>query len=194
MGTIRFGRTLIGGFLVDQLSWHWVFFVNVPLGILVALFVWFGYHEKGVRQPQLIIDWFGIIWLAVFLIGLLLAIQFIDTRPLTALGLFLVAFVGLGLLFRQERRFADPLMSPKMFRSKTFTIQIVTAMILSGVLIGYQVYFPIWLQSLYHVSATGAGLVVTSSSIMWLLASFAVGTWLQNLSLSGLRLVSLAFC
>ncbi|EHO52629.1 MFS transporter [Lentilactobacillus kisonensis] len=167
---------LIGGFLVDQLSWHWVFFVNVPLGILVALFVWFGYHEKGVRQPQLIIDWFGIIWLAVFLIGLLLAIQFIDTRPLTALGLFLVAFVGLGLLFRQERRFADPLMSPKMFRSKTFTIQIVTAMILSGVLIGYQVYFPIWLQSLYHVSATGAGLVVTSSSIMWLLASFAVGT------------------
>lgn len=167
---------LIGGFLVDQLSWHWVFFVNVPLGLLIALLVWLGYHEKVEGKQKLTIDWMGITWLTVFLVGLLLAIQFIDTKPLPALGLFIIAFIGLGLLVRQERRVTDPLMSPKMFHSATFTIQIATAMILSGVLIGYQVYFPIWLQSLYHVSATGAGLVVTSSSIMWLLASFAVGT------------------
>lgn len=167
---------LIGGFLVDQLSWHWVFFVNVPLGVIVMLLVWFGYHEHVSLTKKLTIDWWGITWLAVCLVGLLLAIQVLDSQPTWAFGLLLIALVSLGLLIRQERRFENPLLSPKMFHSATFSIQIVTATILSGVLIGYQVYFPIWLQSLYGVSATTAGLVVTSSSIMWLIASFTVGT------------------
>ncbi|MCT3400672.1 MFS transporter [Lentilactobacillus hilgardii] len=171
---------LIGGFLVDQLSWHWVFFVNVPLGIVVMLFVWLGYHEKVKLQKKLTIDWFGILWLAVCLVGLLLAIQVLDNQPVLALGLFILAAVSLWLLVRRERHFSNPLLSPKMFRSATFSIQIITATILSGVLIGYQVYFPIWLQSLYRVSATTAGLVVTSSSVMWLIASFFVGPLLAK--------------
>ncbi|KRK88869.1 MFS transporter [Lentilactobacillus sunkii] len=166
---------LIGGFLVDHLSWHWVFFVNVPLGIIVALLVWLGYHENVELSSNLTIDWFGILWLAVSLVTLLLGIQALDTIPVLAAGLLVITLISVILLVHQEKRFTDPLISPTMFKSKTFTIQIVTATILSGVLIGYQMYFPIWLQSLYRVSATVAGLVVTSSSIMWLAASFFVG-------------------
>lgn len=166
---------MIGGFLVDHLSWHWVFFVNVPLGMVVALLVWLGYHETVQPDHQLLIDWLGIVWLTVTLVSLLLGIQSLDTLPWLALALLLITIAATGLLVRHERRFVDPLISPKMFHSRTFTIQILTATILSGVLIGYQMYFPIWLQSLYRVSATTAGLVVTSSSIMWLTASFFVG-------------------
>ncbi|MCH4165635.1 MAG: MFS transporter, partial [Lentilactobacillus diolivorans] len=167
---------LIGGFLVDQLSWHWVFFVNVPLGLIVMVLIQLGYHEKIQLKKKLVIDRLGITWLAVCLVSLLIAIQMLDTQPWLALGLVIIAAISLILLIRQEGRFENPLMSPKMFRSPTFSIQILTATILSGVLIGYQVYFPIWLQSLYRVSATKAGLVVTSSSVMWLIASFFVGT------------------
>ncbi|MCH4171531.1 MAG: MFS transporter [Lactobacillus sp.] len=166
---------LLGGFLVDQLSWHWVFFVNVPLGILVLLLVWFGYHEKAPEKVSIQADWYGITWLALGLVGLLLAIQFLDHQTWLALGLFLIAIISFVLLVRRERRFSDPLISPKMFRNHTFSIQIITATILSGVLMAYQIYFPIWLQSLYRLSATEAGLVVTSSSVVWLAASFLVG-------------------
>ncbi|EEI23163.1 MFS family major facilitator transporter [Lentilactobacillus hilgardii DSM 20176 = ATCC 8290] len=114
------------------------------------------------------------------MVGLLLAIQVLDNQSVMALGLFIIATVSLWLLVRRERHFSNPLLSPKMFRSATFSIQIITATILSGVLIGYQVYFPIWLQSLYRVSATTAGLVVTSSSVMWLIASFFVGPLLAK--------------
>lgn len=191
---------LIGGFLVDRLSWHWVFFVNVPLGILVIALVLFGYHERKAFNSRLTIDWLGIVWLAIGLVGLLLAIQLLDTQPLYAAVLLVIAVFGVWQLVVQEHRFSDPLLSPAMFRSPTFSIQIVTATILSGVLIGYQVYFPIWLQSLYHVSATTAGLVVTSSSIMWLIASFFVGPLIAKfvpkriaISLIGIMLVGY-FC
>ncbi|WP_285134860.1 MDR family MFS transporter [Propionibacterium freudenreichii] len=166
---------LLGGFLVDALSWHWVFFVNVPLGAAVLVLVAWGYKEK--RQPAhgLRPDWAGIWWLTLCLVCLLLAVQDLDVRPLVSGALFVVAVVAALMLVRVERRSADPLIAPAMFARPTFTVQIVTATILSGVLIGYQTYVPMWLQSLYHRPPTIAGLVVTPSSIMWLTGSFFVG-------------------
>ena len=171
---------LIGGFLVDQLSWHWVFFVNVPLGILVFLLIQIGYREPSREHGVLTIDWLGILWLAVTLIALLLGIQALDRQPVLA-GVLLVLALAAGLLlYHQEQKAPDPLIAPKMFHNFTFTVQILTALLLSGVLIGYQVYFPIWLQSLYHLGATTAGLVVTSSSVLWLASSFLVGPLIKR--------------
>ncbi|RXS56173.1 MFS transporter, partial [Lacticaseibacillus casei] len=171
---------LIGGFLVDQLSWYWVFFVNVPLGMLVFFLIQVGYREPSRKHVSLTIDWLGIAWLAVTLIALLLGIQALDQQPWLAALLLVLACVGGYLLFRQEQRATDPLIAPQMFQSFTFTVQILTALLLSGVLIGYQVYFPIWLQSLYHLGATAAGLVVTSSSVLWLASSFLVGPLIKR--------------
>lgn len=166
---------LIGGFLVDTLSWHWVFFVNVPLGIFVFLICIFGYKETFKHKDKIVIDWNGIVLLSVGLISLLIGVQFLDNAPLIAGILILAALIIFIFFVRYERDFANPLISPKMFANRTFGIQILTATLLSGVLIGYQIYFPIWLQSLYRVSATVAGLVITPSSVMWFLASFFVG-------------------
>lgn len=165
----------LGGFLVDALSWHWVFFVNVPLGVIVAVLIWGSYHEKLRATERLVIDWQGISYLAITMVGILLAVQSLDSNLVVTGVLAVVAVISLILLVRTEKRVANPLISPKLFRNPSFSIQISTTAMLSGILMAYQIYFPIWLQSIYRMPATMAGLVVSSSSIMWLIAAFFVG-------------------
>lgn len=172
---------LLGGFLVDRLSWHWVFFVNVPLGAIVLVLISLGYHQTWQQRP-IQLDYPGIAWLAATLLSGLLAVQWLQSRPLAAAELAGVAAISLRLLVRQEHRAKDPLIAPSLVKTPGFATQIITAAILSGVLIAYQVYFPIWLQGLYHLAATQAGLAVSSSSVMWLMASFCVGTILARFS------------
>lgn len=172
---------LIGGFIVDQLNWHWVFFINVPLGVIVFSIVWFAYSEtatvtKGVvRTP---IDLKGIISLSVFLLLLLLFFQQLASSTvnfwLTG-GCLAIALLALGVFGVTEKKTIDPIVPLILFKNPTFTIQILTALLLSGIQIGFQNYFPMWLQSIYQASASVAGLAVTPSPILWLIASFFVG-------------------
>ncbi|WP_283679862.1 MFS transporter [Lentilactobacillus sp. Marseille-Q4993] len=172
---------LLGGFLVDNLSWHWVFFVNVPLGLIVFVVILIGYQEQNTDRKMMKIDWLGITWLSIGLIGVLLAVQNITANVVVTVSLLVMAAISFWLFIRQEGRFSDPLIPMTIFKNQTFNVQIITVTILSGVLIGFQVYLPIWLQSIYRIPATGAGMVVTSSSIMWLISSFFVGTLIAKL-------------
>lgn len=170
---------MIGGFLVDNLSWHWVFFVNVPLGIIVFVLIQIGYKETTFQTQEFKLDKLGIMWLSLTLIALLIGVELLASSWIFSLILFVLAIGALGLFVKNEKHVGDPLIAPQMFANRTFSIQIATCTLLSGVLIGYQVYFPIWLQSLYRIKATQAGLVVTSSSILWLVGSFLLG-YLMN--------------
>lgn len=170
----------LGGFLVDALSWHWVFFVNVPLGVIVASLIWLSYHEQLQDHGALSLDWRGISFLTVTMVTLLLAVQNMDSHVLVAVALAIVAVVSLILLVRAEKRVTNPLISPKLFKNRSFGIQIATTAMLSGILMAYQIYFPIWLQSIYRVPATVAGLIVSSSSIMWLIAAFFVSAIISH--------------
>ena len=136
-----------------------------------------GYREptQAPRNGHLSLDAPGILWLGTALVALLLGIQMLVRRPFVAVPLIVAAILSSVMLHRRERSADDPLISPEMFRNPTFGIQILTTTLLSGVLISYQSYFPIWQQSLYRVDSIQAGLVVTSSSVMWLAASFLVG-------------------
>ncbi|MFT8413631.1 MFS transporter [Oenococcus oeni] len=174
---------LLGGFLVEYLNWHWVFFVNVPLGIIVSILIFASYKESKHPRVSVKIDWTGMLELALFLAIFLFGVQQLsqegDGRNLAIIAI--VISLGLVYIFvKHEKGFREALIPLKIFTNRTFTVQVITAALLSGLLIGYQVYFPIWLQSLYRVRPVLAGLVVTSGSIMWLIGGFLVGSILAR--------------
>ena len=169
---------LLGGWIVDTLGWHWVFFINVPLGLITILLAAFGYKDLHERKDKVLMDWMGILSLSALLISLLMVFQGLAGAVInwTFEAIFAVIFVmALVIFIRAEKKAADPILNFEMFKTRTFTIQILLATLLSGCLIGFNIYFPIWLQAIYRVPAFVAGLALTPSSVLWMIASFFVG-------------------
>src|SRR5262245_65614806 len=100
-----------GGYLTDSLSWRWVFYINLPFGLIAAAMIWAAYAERGERHPEIKLDYAGTATIAVALTLLLLAVEKGQEfgAALTALSLivdalFVVVFV------RTDRRGPGPLL------------------------------------------------------------------------------------
>src|SRR5699024_3089060 len=101
--------------------------------------------------------------LSLSLISLLFLFQMLGSQKLNIIYIIIVALVfllSLIALIYVEKKSADPIVPLQLFTNQLFTIQILTALLLSGIQISFQVYFPIWLQSVYRVTASVAGLAV----------------------------------
>lgn len=174
---------LLGGYIVEYLSWHWLFFINLPFGILVFIIILTTYKEKRPVKSSLNVDVVGLVSLSTVLVTLLLFLQLISINSIN-LSLLLILVVGflMGLwqFFRNEKRNPEAIIPVDLFKNRVFVTQITTALLLSTVQIAFQTYFPMLLQVVYGVSPATAGLVVTPSPIFWLLASLSVGYLLRH--------------
>lgn len=170
---------LIGGFVVDRLNWHWIFFINIPLGIIVLILILIGFDEsRKVKDKKANIDYKGTLSLTATLVSLLIFLQLIGETRLSIpliLVMLVILIISTVVLVYSERKSDDPIIPLPLFKNQLFKVQILTTLLLSGVQISFQIYFPIWLQSVYRVSASIAGLAITPSPVLWLPASFLVG-------------------
>ncbi|KRN99275.1 MFS transporter [Companilactobacillus kimchiensis] len=176
---------IIGGFIVDKLNWHWIFFINVPLGVIVLFLVWIGLKENKHTVSKEPIDVKGVLSLSGLLVSLLLLFQMLGNQHLTIIPILIIGLIFIAFIicfYKSEKQAIDPIIPLTLFKNQLFTIEIITASLLSGMQVGFQVYFPIWLQSIYKVPATVAGLAVTPSPVMWLVASFFVGALVKRFS------------
>jgi EmrB/QacA subfamily drug resistance transporter len=150
----------LGGFLTDTISWHWVFLVNLPLG-LVALFVLWRLLPQ-VRHPEAVrsIDYLGAAVFATAIVPLLLGLtnkQFGEwTDPevggLIALGLLLSAvFVWI------ESRAVEPILPLEIFRNRTVTGSIIATFLVTFGFFGAIIFLPRWFQFVLGSSATTSG-------------------------------------
>jgi EmrB/QacA subfamily drug resistance transporter len=161
---------LAGGWITDYASWRWVFYVNVPVGILAMLFLIFLMPSLRSSTKQVSIDYVGAALLILGTVPLLLGFSLAGTQygwlsPQTT-GLFGMSVIMLSVLviyaIRLERRGIEPIFEPGMFKNSTriYGISILVTMIFSISLYGSVLGIPLFAQGVLGTSATNSGLIL----------------------------------
>jgi EmrB/QacA subfamily drug resistance transporter len=167
---------LLGGFLVDQLSWRWIFFVNVFPGLIAAALValaWRDHQAHGQERPA--VDYAGAALLTVSVVMLLLGLMGSGTSSWLLIAGAVVLFI---LLVWVERRAADPVLPLPLFRDSLFTTATVHGVLTGWALFGSVSFIPLFVQSVMGTSATQAGITLTPLLLGWVTASI-IGTRLM---------------
>jgi EmrB/QacA subfamily drug resistance transporter len=171
-----------GGFITDLISWRWVFYVNVPFGIVAAVLLAATLTESFERRGRSP-DYLGTVLLAGGLVAVLLALLGGDLSVAT-LALFLGGLVVLSLFVAVERRAADPVVPLDLFGERIIAVSALGNVAMGGVLLGVSVYVPLFVQGALGGTAITAGAAVASLSIGWPVGSFVGG---RLLLLTGYR-------
>ena len=154
---------LLGGFLVDSLSWRWIFYINLPVGAVALTVTGVVLHlPRPQRRPR--IDYAGMVLLGGAVICLVLLTSWGGTTyawsspVITGLGAAALALGAAWLV--SARHAADPVIPLRLFRDQTFRIAGVISLITGIAMFGAISYLPTYLQIVTGVSATGSGLLL----------------------------------
>lgn len=161
---------LLGGFLVDQFSWRWIFFINIVPGLLAAALVAFAWQEQAQSHEKPVIDYLGALLLTSSVVTLLLGLMYLGT--LNGWVLIAVASALFIALLWVEQRATDPILPLQLLLHDRLFSTAVTHGILTGwALFGSISFIPLFVQSVMGTSATQAGITITPMLLGWVTAS-----------------------
>jgi EmrB/QacA subfamily drug resistance transporter len=169
---------LLGGYFTTQLSWRWIFYINLPVGI-AALVVLAATLPSLSRRVARAIDYAGAGLLAVVLSSIILLADLGGTTypwssPLS-MGLIALALISLVVFALIERKAAEPVLPLRLFRQPTFVITSAVGLIVGFGLFGSVTYFPLYLQVVKGVSPTSSGIQMVPMMGGMLVTSIASG-------------------
>ncbi|MFY4775406.1 MDR family MFS transporter [Metabacillus sp. RGM 3146] len=154
---------LLGAYITDNISWHWVFYINLPLGIISLIFVMMFYKESKIHQKQRI-DWWGATTLIGAVVCLMFALELGGEKYAWNSSVILSLFGGFVLLFLiflyAETKASDPIISFKMFKNRLFAGSTIVGLFYGAAFMSATVYIPIFIQGVYGGTATNSGLIL----------------------------------
>jgi EmrB/QacA subfamily drug resistance transporter len=154
---------LLGGVLTDDLSWRWVFYVNLPIGIIALTAIAARLHLP-VRKTEHKVDYGGAILLAISVVTLLLGTVWGGaTYPWGSsqiIGLFVTAGVSALLFVWRESRAKEPIIALRLFKNSIFSVSTLLSLVIGMVMFGAIIFLPEYQQIVRGDSATKSGLML----------------------------------
>ncbi|MDQ0116734.1 MDR family MFS transporter [Paenibacillus harenae] len=183
---------LLGGLLVDYVSWRAIFYMNLPFGI-AAIYMLSAALRESFEKKKRHIDYIGIalftIGMFAFLYGMTL-LRDKDVNGISSLAigtLFATAVVFLALFVAASRRSDEPIIPFELFKIRIISVANLAGFLICVVNVVIIFYLPLWIQGVYDKPATYSGLVMIPLSIAWPLGAILAGNWIAKL---GVRLIT----
>ncbi|TDM40700.1 MFS transporter [Macrococcoides goetzii] len=179
---------ILGGLILTYLNWSYLFYVNVPLALLAIVLVIKYFKFEEMKQESKF-DFKGLIYFYIFL-GSLLCALLIETHWFIHAALFILAMMILIIFIKCESRLNEPFIPVKAF-NKRIGIVMGTDMLYAIIMMGTNIFLPIYLQTEKGLSPLLAGLTTFTISIFWLLSTFILKTLETKLTIQ--RVYQLSF-
>jgi EmrB/QacA subfamily drug resistance transporter len=175
---------LLGGWFVDQFTWHWIFFINIPLGLVAAWTFWISFHPKMHRVSHKI-DWMGAVTLSVSLASLTLVTTF-GGRDFAWLSVEIIGLGAIALVFAVafimvELRASEPIVPLELFKLNVFWVTSIIGFISGAAMFGAITFLPLYLQIAKGVTPTQSGLMLIPMTFGILFSSTIAGQTMSRL-------------
>jgi EmrB/QacA subfamily drug resistance transporter len=172
---------LLGGYIVDHLDWHWVFWIFLPLGVIAFILILINF-PKGTKRTGESVDYWGSFFLTSTIVPLLLAVSLAGDGPnkyawgsWQIIGLFAITIVALIFFIWIQTRVKSPVLPLGLFKNSIFTVSNLVTFFLNAGMMGAIIYVPFFVQGVKGISPTTAGYVAMPMSLAMLLASALSG-------------------
>jgi EmrB/QacA subfamily drug resistance transporter len=177
---------LVGGFLTEQIAWNWIFYVNIPIGLVSLYFIWRLLPTVKTKAATRNFDILGgvifTIATAFLLVGLTEKGQtdpgthalYNWTDPVVG-GFILIALVGIGLFIWAESRAKEPIVPLNLFRNRTYAASMVATFFAAFAFFGAIIFLPRWFQIVQGYSPTNSGLAALPLMVGLIASSIASG-------------------
>lgn len=168
---------LIGGWVVENASWRWIFLVNIPIGGIALVITVSVLHMKF-HRIEAKVDIRGAILLSLAILGLFIVLQFGRSWGWTSvriLGLAVATVIVLAAFVREERRASEPIVPMRLLRDRIVFVCCVIAFLAGTTMFGVSLYFSVYFQDVRFISPTLAGLRMLPIIIGILVSSTIIG-------------------
>ncbi|UOB05798.1 DHA2 family efflux MFS transporter permease subunit [[Acidovorax] ebreus] len=170
---------LLGGWITDNMTWPWIFYINAPVGVAAVLVTWAIFHKRETERRKLPIDSMGlallVIWVGAMQIMLDIGKEHDWFASPLVVACALVAGVGLAAFLIWERGEDHPVVDLTLFRIRNFWAGALATAVGYGVFFGNVVLLPLWLQQYMGYTATQAGEVMAPVGLLAMVLSPWVG-------------------